>query len=164
MYAHMEKGQLFNRWLLDHAEGNNFLLFANRSPLFELTQGAKEYFATLEKKGEYLYILCTKSGVNTYIPLYIGKTTSPRNRWLQNHLPKLRNAVHSPKKGSYSIWVQTIAEIKHPIHLICIHENSIKYPPIPDFPLTVGSIEYQLISLANDAFPGQLLNFEGVAR
>ena len=50
------------------------------------------------------------------------------------------------------------------VYLMCVNQENIKFPPIPGFPVSVGSIEYQLISLAADAFDSSLLNSEGVAR
>lgn len=45
-----------------------------------------------------------------------------------------------------------------------VPEDAISASPIPGFPTSVGSVEYQLVALAQDAFPGTLLNREGVGR
>jgi len=45
-----------------------------------------------------------------------------------------------------------------------VPQDAIIAPPIPGFPTSVGSVEYQLVALAQDAFARTLLNREGVGR
>jgi hypothetical protein len=158
-----QKALLFNTWLKDHQEGNVFSLFSSPAPTYELTVGAKAFFARPVEEGLHLYMLLVKSE-DGLTPLYIGKASSPRDRWMKGHLSNLRKAVGALKPTSYSKWIKILERAEGEAYLFCIHESAIKYPPIPGFPKTVGSIEYQLVSLAGDAFPGVLLNSEGVGR
>ena len=65
---------------------------------------------------------------------------------------------------NYNNWLKRLNSINCPVYLMCVDQEKIKFAPIPSFPVSVGSIEYQLISLAADAFDSSLLNSEGVAR
>jgi hypothetical protein len=158
-----EKAGLFTSWLYAHLKGNLILLFSTGAPSFELTAEAKSFFAKPEVSSLYLYILLVRNG-DELIPLYIGKASSPRSRWINGHLRSLRKALSAERPTGYSRWVRALEKAEGEVYLFCIHEGAICYPPIPDFPKTVGSIEYQLVSLASDAFPGMLLNNEGVGR
>ncbi|MDR7236526.1 hypothetical protein [Neobacillus drentensis] len=69
------------------------------------------------------------------------------------------------EKGSYLEWKNLLIDeldiAKHALILLIIPDNEIVTPPIPNFPKTVGSVEYQLVSLVSDAYPDTLLNNEG---
>jgi hypothetical protein len=159
-----EKALLFHLWLNDHKDGNVFPLFSTDYPDFKLTTEAKAFFSLPEQTGLYLYILLARNIHDEYVPLYIGKTSSPRDRWINGHLRSLNRAVETTRPASYSKWIHSLESMEGELHLFCIHESKVKAPSIPGFPQTIGSIEYQLVSLANDAFPGKLLNSEGVGR
>jgi hypothetical protein len=121
---------------------------------------AKQSSNITESK-EYIYLLCIYEG-NKLIPVYIGKSTNPLIRW-KNHQVKWLSG-----KGTYFNWKNLLITenemAKYTLKLLIIPENEIINPPIPNFPNTVGSIEYQLISLVSDAYPKTLLNKEGNRR
>lgn len=158
-----EKAKLFTSWLKDHLADNLVHLFSTGFPSFELTEEAKASFSREEQEVFYLYILLVKN-LEELIPIYIGKASSPRDRWINGHLRNLRKAIGAIKPTSYSEWIKALEKAEGKAYLFCIRENAVKYPPIPGFPKTVGSVEYQLVSLAGGAFPGRLLNSEGVGR
>lgn len=60
-------------------------------------------------------------------------------------------------------YVRWNAYFKEPLDLFVVAVTEMHGPPIPDFPVTAGAVEAQMISLAQDAHPG-LLNREGVGR
>jgi hypothetical protein len=157
------KARLFTTWFEAHRDTNIVPLFSAVAPQFVLIAAAPLFFARPERAGLYLYMLLAKSLHECY-PLYIGKTTSPRKRWLQGHLRHLRQARSGAQVGSYSRWVQVLETLEGQAYLFCIHECAITSAPLPGFPMTIGSIEYQLVSLASDAFPGRLFNSEGRGR
>ncbi|MEA4884517.1 MAG: hypothetical protein VB144_12845 [Clostridia bacterium] len=96
------------------------------------------------------------------IPLYIGKTHDLLGRW-STHVGSLNAG-----KGSYSNWRRTIPDAsgktRMGLYLMAIPQSAVKAPAIPGFPTTIGSLEYQIISLSGDAYPGELLNEEGNRR
>ena len=110
---------------------------------------------------EYIYLLCISTDIET-IPVYIGKSVNPYTRW-KSHIGKLLVG-----KGSYLRWKNLLINdndiAKQSLILLIIPENEIVTPPIPNFPKTVGSVEYQLVSLVSDAYPDTLLNKEGNRR
>ena len=101
-----------------------------------------------------------------FIPLYVGKTTNLLKRWKGGcgHVQKLKKAANNALEGSYLNWANRLEELDEEIFLFCLNEQNVMFPPIPYFPVTIGAIEYQLISLAADGYPGFLLNNEGVGR
>ncbi|MFP5111642.1 GIY-YIG nuclease family protein [Bacillaceae bacterium C204] len=110
---------------------------------------------------ESIYLLCMFSD-NETIPVYIGKSVNPYTRW-KSHIGKLLEG-----KGSYLRWKYLLIHdddiAKHTLILLIIPDHEIVTPPIPNFPKTVGSVEYQLVSLVSDAYPDTLLNKEGNRR
>jgi hypothetical protein len=111
-----------------------------------------------------LYIVCLGDPGLEAIVVYVGKAASLWRRWHDGHLRDLRAAAKGLKKSSYARWVRLFESTDETIHLACVGERQIEFPPIPRFPRTAGSVEYQLVSLAYDCFPAYLLNQEGVAR
>lgn len=111
--------------------------------------------------GEYIYILLIHNEAQL-IPVYIGKTNNPLNRW-KSHL-----AAWARGKGSYQRWRELLLNdhglSRYDIYLMIIPGQAIMEPPIPGFPCTVGAVEYQLVGLASDAYAGYLLNQEGNRR
>jgi hypothetical protein len=95
-------------------------------------------------------------------PVYIGKTDDPMVRWRQ-HLDGWASGT-----GSYARWRQTLLDaegrVRCPLTLLVVPAGAIVRAPLPGFPTTVGSVEYQLVGLAADTFPGRLLNSEGQGR
>jgi hypothetical protein len=159
-----KKAELFRAWLVDHALEHAFALFDSKFPYFTPTDHAISVLSSLNANTEYLYIMYMGEGYADLRPLYIGKTSSPSSRWLQGHLRGLRKAAAGFTKSHYQGWIEVLREVPTEVYLACIAQENIIRSPIPGFPTTVGSIEYQLIALAADAFPRYLLNYEGVAR
>jgi hypothetical protein len=95
-------------------------------------------------------------------PLYVGKAEDPLARWRQHLDGWMRGS------GSYARWREALLDAeertRYELTLLVVPAEAITFPPIPGFPTTVGSVEYQLVGLASDAFPGHLLNSEGQGR
>lgn len=164
MIADTQKAQLFRTWMTSHLNVRSVLLFSRLLPEPAITLEAKTALLGCDSDIVHLYVLYIGDSANMLKPLYIGKADSPAKRWLQGHLPKLRRAATGSDQGSYGRWWHALQDADTEVRLFVIAEPDIQYPPIPGFPKTVGSIEYQLIALATDAFPGVLLNYEGVGR
>jgi hypothetical protein len=121
----------------------------------------KSHCTKFNYSSEYIYLLCSKND-DELIPVYIGKSINPPNRW-KSHIVKLLEG-----RGSYTRWKNFLLTenetAKESITLLIIPENEIVSSPIPNFPKTIGSVEYQLVSLVSDAYPNTLLNKEGNRR
>ncbi|CAG7658373.1 GIY-YIG nuclease family protein [Paenibacillus allorhizosphaerae] len=108
-----------------------------------------------------IYVLRMKTN-DGFIPIYIGRSNSPVSRW-KSHLDGLKKG-----KALYKRWRHLLLDssdcLKQTLELIIILDREITAPPIPSFPCTIGSVEYQLVSLASDAYPDFLLNHEGNRR
>lgn len=160
----LSKQQLLQRWLAEHAPGNYADLFASRAPDFRPTTEAVALLQRqIASRGMHLYIVCLGSEREPTLPVYVGKAANPWKRWNTGHLQGLRQAYRT-NTGRYTSWLKLFDQHPEPLHLICLHETEILFPPLPEFPSGVGAVEYQLISLAADAYPETLLNNEGVAR
>ena len=110
---------------------------------------------------EYIYLLVL--GMEEELaPAYIGRAKDPVVRWKQ-HLIGLQRG-----KGSYQRWCDLLLNddgtARHDAQLVVVPVADVTEPPIPGFPATVGSLEYQLVGLAADAYPTLLLNHEGSSR
>ncbi|MBB6670057.1 GIY-YIG nuclease family protein [Cohnella nanjingensis] len=96
------------------------------------------------------------------IPIYIGRSNAPVTRW-KSHLTGLIGG-----KKLYSRWQRLLLTedglMNQRVDLMIVLDSMIKKPPIPGFPCTIGAVEYQLVSLASDAYPATLLNHEGNRR
>lgn len=160
-----EKKELLRAWLTAHAPGNSAPLFAARAPSYQLTA---EAIALLKRRSDSaemrLYVVCLGDPERGAAVAYVGKSAGPWGRWNDGHLRKLRAAAKGANRSAYASWVRLFESADETIHLVCVGESRIQFPPIPRFPKTVGSVEYQLVSLAYDCFPEYLLNREGVAR
>lgn len=160
-----EKKELLRAWLAAHAPGNSAPLFAVRAPSYQLTAEAA---ALLKRPSDgvemRLYVVCLGDPESEAAIAYVGKSAVPWGRWNGGHLRKLRAASKGAKRSGYASWVRLFESSDETIHLVCVSESRIEFPPIAGFPRTVGSVEYQLVSLAYDSFPEILLNREGVAR
>lgn len=160
----LPKQALLQLWLKEHAPGNYAPLFASRAPDFKPTAEAISLLQRpVVSQGMYLYIVCLGSESEPTIPVYVGKAANPWKRWNTGHLAALRQAYRT-NIGRYTRWIALFEQHPETLYLMCLHESHIQFPPLPDFPLGVGAVEYQLISLAADAYPETLLNDEGVAR
>jgi hypothetical protein len=96
------------------------------------------------------------------VPVYIGRTDDVLGRWEQH----LKGWAAGTK--SYARWRQALlspdGSARFALVLLVVPAGAITRPPIPGFPSTAGSVEYQLVGLAADAYPGRLLNHEGRGR
>lgn len=96
------------------------------------------------------------------VPVYVGKADDPIRRW-NGHLDGLRKG-----QKSYARWRTALLDpdgrAAADLTLMVIPVAAINRPPIPGFPLTLGALEYQLVGLIQDAYPGRLLNVEGRGR
>lgn len=96
------------------------------------------------------------------VPVYIGKAENPVVRWKQ-HLDGWAKGA-----GSYAKWRSSLLDAENkaivPLSLLVVPLDSVTRPPIDGFPTTMGSLEYQLISLAEAVYPGRLFNTEGKSR
>lgn len=160
-----EKKELLRAWLAAHAPRNSAPLFAARAPSYQLTA---EAIALLKRRLDgaemRLYVVCLGDPEREAAVAYVGKSADPWSRWSGGHLRSLRATAKGAKRSAYARWVRLFESADETIHLICVGESRIEFPPILGFPETVGSVEYQLVSLAYDCFPEYLLNREGVAR
>jgi hypothetical protein len=109
----------------------------------------------------FIYTLFIAAG-DMLVPVYIGKTDAPGDRWA-THLHCLESG-----QGSYRRWRQLLLDgggcARYDMSLLVAPLSAVATPPIPGFPVTAGSVEYQLIGLASDAYPATLLNCEGNRR
>ena len=160
-----QKRFLLQKWLSAHALGRCAQLFAGGLRPYYLSGAAeamlKAYEGSVSMALYVVYLDQVQSGV---IPVYVGKSAHPLRRWRDGHCRNLTKVWNGKKSGLYARWIQLLEREQTPSFIMCVGEKDILFPPIPEFPLTVGSIEYQLISLASDAFEGFLLNSEGRSR
>lgn len=107
----------------------------------------------------YVLFQATTDG---HLPVYVGKSHNPLLRW------KSHADAWLAGKKSYRRWQVSLLNEEgnslFNLDLLIVPASSIAHPAIPGFPTSVGSIEYQLVGLASDAFPGVLLNDIGVGR
>jgi hypothetical protein len=160
-----KKRNLLQKWLTTHLPDNFSTLFDHQSKQYEITLEAERLFKEKDRQlGMSLYVVCLNDPISNPIPVYIGKSSALLNRWKNGHIKKLRDAYHKKTSGSYAKWIDLFdREDKIPF-IICVDEKDVRFPPIPNFPITIGSIEYQLIALASDSYPDYLLNYEGKSR
>jgi len=108
-----------------------------------------------------IYVLFAETAEGQ-VPVYIGKADLPLIRWGQHLDGWLAGS------GVYSDWRLALLDdqgrARTNLCLLIVPGAVISRPPKPGFPKTVGSVEYQLVGLAADAYPGKLLNHEGVGR
>lgn len=160
-----KKLELFTNWVKEHSPGKYCKVFESLDSEFKVAAEFIQFLKSRASGQYYVYILLEGSPESKYTPLYIGKTSSPLERWLNGHIDGIKAALKdSRKRSSYKMWIERLRNCKLPICLVCISELEVHFPPIPNFPVSIGSIEYQLISLASDAYGNTLLNSEGVAR
>jgi hypothetical protein len=132
-------------------------------------------FAALEQldpKAAMGRLTCLPAAASVYVlladingertPVYVGKAADPLVRWQQHFEGWVRGT------GSYARWRRALLDadgrVLYDLTLLVVPAGIIVSPPLPGFPCTIGSVEYQLVSLAADAFSGRLLNSEGQGR
>lgn len=107
-----------------------------------------------------IYVLSVVKG-EELVPVYVGKTKTPLKRW-EGHINGLLGGG-----GHYSKWQQVLFQnwkARFDVSLVLIPASEISEPPIPNFPTTVGSVEYQLVELVSENYPETCLNVEGKRR
>lgn len=108
-----------------------------------------------------VYILFADSTAGP-VPVYVGKADDALTRWAQ-HLDGW-----TAGRGSYARWRRELLDeggrCRDDLFLLIVPRAAITHPPIAGLPATVGAVEYQLVALAEDAYPGWLLNHEGRGR
>lgn len=108
--------------------------------------------AALPAPEESVYVLVRRDAPT--MPLYVGRAAQPVKRW-EGHLRSLLKST-----ARTEAWM---VHFQQPLDLYVVPVTAMQGPPIPCFPVTVGAVEAQLISLAQDTSPA-LLNHEGVRR
>lgn len=127
----------------------------------KILEEIEKHYLRHEDSHNFVYLLCISNDENL-VPAYIGKSVNPVNRW-KSHIDRIQKGTGSYKKWK-DILLQKNEIAKYTLLLFVIPEKSIATPPIPNFPTSVGSVEYQLISLVSDVYPSILLNHEGNRR
>lgn len=157
---HLRKRQLFEAWLCHH-QSYAITLSEAGQPL-RVMEAVKGIAGLVSKQGstEYIYLLVEQQA-GEVVPAYIGKSKNPVRRWT-THLKNLQ--VGEKAYGRWQARLLDEGQVRHPLKLYVIGQDQVHGPPIPNFPTTIGAIEYQLIGLAADAFVPRLLNLEGQAR
>jgi hypothetical protein len=156
------KRRLLIAWWEQFLPSYAVIILSHREPLVKET--------VLKRIGEMaagvpcdLSVYVLFSGAKAHrVPVYIGKAAQPLRRWAQ-HLDGWISGT-----GSYRAWRELLLDkaglARKDSTLLVIPETAIRKPPLTGFPTTIGSVEYQLVGLAEDAFPGRLLNREGKKR
>jgi hypothetical protein len=157
-----QKRHLFGTWLERWVETNAVVVCRDGEPL--RADAVLRGIASLplgDASKEYLYVLLHGEGESA-VPVYIGRAADPVSRW-RGHLAGFARGV-----GVYSAWRRALLRPDGTaaalLRLVVIPVSGVTAPPIAGFPATVGALEYQLVGLASDAYPGHLLNHEGKAR
>lgn len=146
---HDRKRALLLNWLTTHA--------AHRVPShdgdpIETPRILTRLRAALPNPEESVYILVRRDAPT--MPIYVGRAAQPVSRW-EGHLRSLLEST--PRADAWR------AHFQYDLDLYVVPVTAVSGPPIPGFPVTVGAVEAQLISLAQDTSPA-LLNREGVRR
>ena len=150
---------ILSEWWSEHMPARSFQIL-NRNELFNPATA----FAVLKQHAPQvpsIYILFAETE-DVAAPVYIGKAENPVMRWKQ-HLDGWAKGI-----GSYAKWrrglLDTEGKAVTPVMLLIVPLDAVTRPPINGFPITMGALEYQLISLAEAAYPGRLFNSEGKSR
>jgi hypothetical protein len=151
------KRQLLAEWWADLLPGFSVRLLNPSEPLEQLALERLRETPELWAAGPAVYVLFAD-----LVPVYIGRTDDVVGRWEQH----LKGWAAGRK--SYARWRQALLSpdgtTRFALVLLVVPAAAITRPPIPGFPTTAGSVEYQLVGLAADAYPGRLLNHEGQGR
>jgi hypothetical protein len=155
-----KKRELLTSWWASFLPDHSCRLFDPLAPLDP--EAAMARLARLPTTPSVYVLLADIDGEAT--PVYIGKAdrSTPGVRW-QQHLDAWKRGT-----GSYARWREALLDaqgrVRYALTLLVVPAEAIVSPPLPGFPTTIGSVEYQLVGLAADAFPGRLLNSEGQGR
>jgi len=161
MYDRERKQELLAKWMAVYAPDRKLLLLSE-GEIFSLVNALERIrnYGDHQKISdeEVIYILIAITPENE-VPVYVGRATSLYNRW-KAHLGGIQKGL-----GLYSQWCSLLftnsMAARYPLFLIVVPGSQIKLPPISGFPVTVGAVEYQLVSLMADAYPSMTLNHEG---
>ncbi|CAM3352342.1 hypothetical protein PATA110615_31320 [Paenibacillus taichungensis] len=86
----------------------------------------------------------------------VGRSNNPLNLW-KVHLKGLAR-----RQGLYKEWRTLLLDdagiFKYKVGLFIVADSVLSHLPIPGFPCTIGSVEYQHMSLISDTYPNGLLN------
>ena len=158
----LTKRRLLDRWLAAWGPAHRACLAAAGEPV--VRQRALLAIASLPRAGwgaETIYVLLAETATGS-VPAYVGRAADPLARWTQ-HLAGLERG-----RGAYARWRRALLDAQghavHGLRLLVVPVSEVTAPPLPGFPVTVGALEYQLVGLAVDAYPGRLLNHEGNRR
>jgi hypothetical protein len=155
-----KKRALLTSWWANLLPDHSFPLFEPLEPFDPKAATAR--LASLPAAPSVYVLLADIDGEVT--PVYIGKAdrSTPGVRW-QQHLDGWMRGT-----GNYARWREALLDgegrVRYALTLLVVPAEDIVSPPLPGFPSTLGSVEYQLVGLAADAFPGRLLNSEGQGR
>jgi hypothetical protein len=153
------KASLLSAWLARYGERRALLAVSGRSIDPRTVLRSISMIVHAAARDEWLYVLVADE--KPPVPLYVGRSALPVQRW-QSHLAGLLRGT-----GGYARWREAILDpegrARFDLGLVLVSASSIKDAPIPGFPSSVGAVEYQLVSLASDAY-GRLLNVEGNRR
>lgn len=158
----VQKRALFEAWLAAHQEFSFLLALENEEIDRRAVQARLTTLTGRQRAPEYVYVLMERrAGDDT--PAYVGKSQQPRQRWT-HHLMGLARG-----EGSYARWRTRLLRegherVRFDLRLYVVGQTSVLFSPIPEFPTTIGAVEYQLVGLAADAYPLPLLNHEGQGR
>ena len=158
--AHSVKLELLKAWLLTHGQSHSVRLLSAGETADE--QKILDRIRSAGPDREFsVYVLVAKiSGSD--VPVYVGKTDRLLERW-RAHAKGIKDGA-----GLYSHWRRLLLDDKgrarYETMLIVVPSSRIIRPPIPEFPTTVGSVEYQLVGLISEAYPETFLNVEGRPR
>jgi hypothetical protein len=153
-----KKRALLTSWWAELMPDHAVRLFDALAPLDAKTALAR--LANLPTSACVYVLLADIGGELT--PVYIGKADDALVRWRQHLDGWVRGT------GGYARWRRALLDsdglVRYGLTLLVVPAQAIISPPLPGFPTTVGSVEYQLVGLAADAYPGRLLNSEGQGR
>ena len=155
----IEKQRLFDKWTFTHTE--NCVQLFDKHIEFNKSNAIQRIMVFANISENSIYVLIAKiQGID--IPIYVGKSKDPFARWKQHIL-----GIESGK-ASYAKWRRLLLDdndtFNFDVKLVVVPETKVLFPPILGFPVTIGAIEYQLVSLISDAYPDTLLNSEGNRR
>ena len=160
--TYSDKKRILDAWLSVHMKGHlitllNLCEMVDRQRMLDTI----ERFVSNLPNEMCIYILLVKvAGSN--VPIYVGKSDKLAHRW-RNHLTGI-------EKGDrlYAKWRRLLLDnegkARYETLLMVVPSSHVGQPPLPEFPSTVGSVEYQLVSLISDSYPSTFLNIEGKSR
>ncbi len=153
-----KKRTLLTTWWADFIPTYSVRLFDRNAP-FDPTAAISRLKGCIPAPSIYI-LFADSDGEDT--PVYIGKADNPLTRWRQ-HLDGWAKGM-----GSYARWRTELLDcnsgVRSDLMLLVVPVDVVTQPPIPGFPLSMGSLEYQLVGLAEAAYPGRLFNSEGKGR